>query len=75
MTVDNHKPWLVCTDQINMDSSRAIKENKTLKDGEPMVFKMTGYNARKATGNLFYGDSFYTGPGGYKMCIFVVLEL
>ena len=33
---------------------------------------MTGYNARKATGNWFFSDSFYTSPGGYKMCIEVV---
>ena len=70
--VDNHKPWLVCTDKINMDSTRTIKDNKTLKDGEPMVFKMTGYNARKTTDNVFNSDSFYTSPGGYKMYIQVV---
>ena len=69
VTVDHHKPWLVCTDKINMDSTRTIKDNKTLKDGEPMVFKVTGYNARKATDSMFCSDSFYTSPGGYKMCI------
>ena len=69
VTVANHKPWLVCTDKINMDSTRTIKDNKTLKDGEPMVFKVTGYNARKATDSVFFSDSFYTSPGGYKMCI------
>ena len=72
VTVANHKPWLVCTDKINMDSTRTIKDNKTLKDGEPMVFKVTGYNARKTTNNVFYSDSFYTSPGGYKMCILVI---
>ena len=72
VTVDNCKPWLVCTDQINMDSARTIKDNKTLKDGEPILFKITGYNARMATDNWFYSDSFYTSPGGYKMCIEVV---
>ena len=30
---------------------------------------MTGYNARKATDNVFFSDSLYTSPGGYKMCI------
>ena len=69
VTVDNHKPWLVCTDKIIMDSIRTITDNKTLKDGEPMVFKVTGYNARKAIVTWFYSDSFYTSPGGYKMCI------
>ena len=71
VTVPNHKPWLVCTDKINMDSTRTIKDNKTLKDGEPMVFKVTGYNSWKATGCCFYSDSFYTSPGGYKICITV----
>ena len=70
--VANHKPWLVCTDKIYMDSIRTSKDNKTLKDGEPMVFKMNGYNARKAADNVFSTDSFYTSPGGYKMCIWVV---
>ena len=72
VTVDNHKPWLVCTDKINMDSTRTIKDNKTLKDGEPMVFEMTGYNAMKATDSMFSSESFYASPGGYKMCILVV---
>ena len=70
--VDHHKPWLVCTDKINTDSTRTIKDNKTLKDGEPMVFKVTGYNARKATDDWFCCDSFYTGPGGYNMQINVI---
>ena len=69
--VDNNRPWLVCTDKINMDSIRTIKDNKTLKDGEPMVFKVTGYNAKKAADSWFFSDSFYTNPGGYKICIIV----
>ena len=69
VTVDNHKLWLVCTDKINMDSTRTIKDNKTLKEEKRMVLKMTGYNARKATDSKFLSDSFYTSPGGYKMCI------
>ena len=70
--VAKHKPWLVCTDQINMDATRTIKDNKALKGGEPMVFQMTGYKARKATDSWFHSDSFYTSPGGYKMCILVI---
>ena len=69
VVVNHNKSWLVCTDKINMDSTRTMKDNKTLKDVEPMVFKMTGYNARKTTDNMFCSDSFYTSPGGYKMCI------
>ena len=72
VTVDNHKPWLVCTDKINMDSTRTIKDNKTLKTGEPMVFKVTGFNARKAIDGWFFSDSFFTSPFAFKMCIKVV---
>ena len=69
VTVPNHKPWLVCTDKINMDSTRTTKDNKTLNDREPMVFKVTGYKARKARECWFHSDSFYTSLGGYKMSI------
>ena len=71
VTVAHHKQWLVCTDKINMDATRTIKDNKTLKDGEPMVFKMACYNARKAKDDVFFSDPFYTSPEGYKMCITV----
>ena len=37
-----------------------------------MVFKMTGYKARKVADSWFHSDSFYTSPGGYKMCILVL---
>ncbi len=67
--VDNHKPWLVCTDKINMDSIKTINNNKTLKDGEQFVFKVTEYSARKAIAGEYFSDSFYTSPGGYNMWI------
>ena len=69
VTVANHKPWLVCTDKINMDSTRTIKDNKTLGS---FVFKVTNFNIWwKATNGTFCSDSFYTDPGGYKLCIIV----
>ncbi len=67
--VDNHKPWLVCTDKINMDSIKTINNNKTLKDGEQFVFKVTGYSVRKSIADDCTSDTFYTSPGGYNMCI------
>ncbi len=67
--VDNHKPWLVCTDKINMDSIKTINNNKTLKDGEQFIFKVTGYSARKDAKLSFYSNAHYTSPGGYNMCI------
>ncbi len=67
--VDNHKPWLVCTDKINLDSIKTINNNKSLKDGEQFIFKVTGYSARKATPYDYFSDSFYTSPGGFNMWI------
>ncbi len=67
--VDNYKPWLVCTDEINMDSIKTINNNKTLKDGEQFVIKVTGYSARKDAKLSFYSNAHYTSPGGYNMCI------
>ena len=67
--VANHKPWLVCTDKINIDSTRTIKDNKTL---ESIIFKVSNFNTwQKSTDSTFYSDSFYTSPGDYKMCITV----
>ncbi len=67
--VDNHKPWLVCTDKVNMDSIKTINNSKNLKDGEQFVIKVAGYSSRKATANIYDSDSFYTSPGGYNMCV------
>jgi TNF receptor-associated factor 4 len=36
------------------------------------TFKMAAFSQLKLTGALFFSPSFYTGPGGYKMCIRVV---
>ena len=70
MTVANHKPWLVCTDKINMDSTRTVKDSKTL---ESILFKMTNYDIwKQISDSTFYSDSFYTSPGGYKMCISII---
>ncbi len=73
MKVDNHKPWLVCTDKINMDSIKTINNNKALKDGEQFVFKVTGYSAKKAIAGEYTSDTFYTSPGGYSMCMMMLI--
>ncbi len=67
--VDNHKQWLSCTDKINLDSIKTINNNKTLKDGEQFIFKVTGYSARKDAKLSFYSNALYTSPDGYNMCI------
>ena len=36
------------------------------------TFKMASFTQHKTTGSLFFSPSFYSSPGGYKMCIRVV---
>ena len=67
--VDNHKPWLVCTDKVTIDSIRATNNYKTLKNNEPMTFKVTNFKALKVSQLQVYSSSFYTSSCGYKMCI------
>ena len=70
VNLNNHKPWLVCTDKINMDSTRTIKNNKTL---ESILFKIPNCDIWKQTSDsAFFSDSFYTSPGGYRMCITII---
>ena len=35
----------------------------------PMKYKFTAYDHYKTTDNEIYSPSFYTSPGGYKMCV------
>ena len=66
--VDNHKPWLVCTDKMTVDSIRAIDKYKTLQENkESMIFKITNFKAYKASHLCVDSDTFYSHPGGYKM--------
>lgn len=37
-----------------------------------LTFKMAAFSQLKLSGALFFSPSFYTSPGGYKMCIRVV---
>ena len=67
--VDNHKPWLVCTDRVSVDSIRAIDNHKTLKNNEPVIFKITNFKTYKTSQLCVDSNSFYSHPGGYKMRI------
>ena len=58
--VDNHKPWLVCTDS---DFHRATESS------EVVIFRVTEYSKLKARNVRAKSNSFYTGFGGYHMCI------
>ena len=67
--VDNHKPWLVCTDKATVDSIRTIDNYKALKNNESVIFEVTNFKAWKASELSVDSNSFYSHPGGYKMCI------
>ena len=67
--VDNHKPWLVCTDKVMIDSIRATNDYKTLKNNEAMLFKVTNFKALKASQFHVTSSSFYTSSCGYMMYI------
>ena len=65
--VDNHKPWLVCTDKVTIDSIRAINNYKTLINNEPMIVKVTNFKTLKASQLQVTSSSFYTSSCGYHM--------
>ena len=67
--VDNHKPWLVCTDKVTIDTIRATNNYKTLKNNEAMIFKITNFKALKVSQLCVTSSFFYTSSCGYKMCI------
>ena len=69
--VDNHKPWLVCTDKVMIDSIRATNDYKTLKNNESVIFKITNFKAWNGSQLQVISNSFYTSSCGYKMCISV----
>jgi len=59
--VDNHKPWLVCTDKAIIATPRAINGSKS---GESVTFKW------KAA----HWKSFYTSSSGYQLGIKVYVD-
>ena len=67
--VDNHKPWLVCTDKVTIDTIRATHNYNALKNNESIIFKITNFKALKASQLLVASSSFYTSSCGYMMCI------
>jgi len=70
--MDNHKPWLLCSEKVNIDMSNAIKLCQVLGETKPLAFKVTGFSAKKEKNSWFQCEPFYTGPGGYRMCIVIV---
>ena len=60
LKVDNHKPWLVCTDS---NSERAIYSSTEV------IFRVPEYNKLKSRNMESRSNSFYTSSEGYLMCI------
>ena len=71
VSVDNHKPWLVCTDKVN--SIKTINDYRTLNN-ETVIFKVTNFKIWKASQLSHTCSSIFTHPGGYKMCIKICLN-
>ena len=69
--VDNHKPWLVCTDKVTIDSIRATKNYKTLKNNEPIIFKVANFMTLKRQLQITSSTFFYSSSCGYHMSISV----
>ena len=49
---------------------RKMSDN-TLRKGEALVFKLTGYEMKKNNNEIFYSPSFYTSTDGYHICVMV----
>ena len=58
--VDNHKPWLVCTD---------FNSNRVIESSPEVIFCVTEYNKLKTRNMRTKSNSFYTSIEGYLMCI------
>ena len=67
--VDNHKPWLVCTDKVTIDTIGATNNYKTLINNESIIFKITNFKTLKASQLQVVSSSFYTSSCGYNMCV------
>ncbi len=66
LKVDNHKPWLVCTEYKCLHKLIAKKDMNILKKDEEFKFEVP----YTTTPNMITkSGSFYTHLGGYKMCI------
>ena len=70
--VDNHKPWLVCTDKVTVDSVRTLDRYRALKTNESVIVEVANFTAYKVSQLSVYSNSFYSHPGGYKMIIIVL---
>ena len=58
--VDNHKPWLVCTDS---------NSNRTIQGSKEVIFRVAEYNNLKSRNMVTRSSPFYTSFEGYLMCI------
>ena len=68
--VDDHKPWLVCTDKVMIDSTSVTNNYKSLKNSnDSMIFKVTNFKTLKNSQLRDSSSFFFTHPGGYKMRI------
>ena len=59
----------------HLSAERGTAANSTAQqNSHGFVFKVTKFEDKKADDRCIYGPPFYTGPGGYKMCLCVYLN-
>ncbi len=70
VTVKGYKAWLANT----IISKPLVIVDKTLKSEEQLVFQIPEISKWLDNDKTFSSSSFYTSPGGYKMCIRVYMN-
>ena len=67
MKVDNHKPWLVYTDQVNANFTQSTIKSISLNDNESIIYKVTDFETKKTANTYCNSYPFSTSPKGYMM--------
>ena len=71
---DSQQHLQLAIDEVNQQKTtiETLKDKVVhLKQTAPMKFRITGFEKLKNCNKEVYSPSFYTSPGGYKMCISV----
>ena len=67
VNVANHKPWLVCTDQMNANFTQSTIKSISLNDNESIIYKVTDFETKKTANTYCNSYPFSTSPKGYMM--------
>ena len=59
----------LAVDTVHKQQDRISQLERLLSKEMPMIYKFTNYKQYKTSNETVYTPGFYTGPGGYKLCI------